>query len=330
MVFSQDMQVCIGTKSLYRAVGEAGSIFEYDVPATGVQLLNAYPDSILVQWGDARGNFLLGVRETSVHGCMGDWAWLNVAVVGAEIQFSQDRFILCNGEAQILFNEKDFQSYQWKGGAMPQNIAREPGTYELQAFDWNGCLISKQIVVDAPPRVNLGRDTMICTPGFRLYADVSSTTTNPNAESTVYTWSEDANVRTHYLDVFDHPLDRNIKYWVKADLEGCSVSDTVVVLACKDDQTEELLSIPNTFTPNGDGDNDVWQIRALKPYSSALVEVYDRWGRRVFLSAKGYPEPWDGQDTEGNRLPLETYYYIIHLNDGIHAKPLIGTITIVR
>lgn len=326
-----DTVVCVGMKSLYRAVGEVGSTFTYDLPAGG-QLLEEYPylDSVVVQWGNVRGSYRLGVRETSVHGCTGDWAWLNVAVVGAEIKFSQDRFILCNGEVEVTFNEEDFQAYQWSGGVTSQNIIREEGTYELQAIDRNGCRITGQVVVEAPPKVNLGRDTMICTPGFRLYADVNSPQTDPNDENTVYTWSENPSVKTFYLDVYDHPLDRDKKYWVRAELGDCVVSDTIVILACREDETEERLDIPNTFTPNGDGDNDVWQISALKPYPLAQVEVYDRWGRRVFLSAKGYPSPWDGRDTEGRQLPLETYYYIIHLNDGVHVKPLVGTITIVR
>jgi gliding motility-associated-like protein len=326
-VFAQDKTVCVGLRQVYRANGEAGSLFEYDVPIGG-QLLQRYADSIVVQWGQARGLYRLGVQEISSRGCPGDWAYLNVRVVGAEIAFSREQYMLCNPNGvEIIFNEADFQpAYQWSDRSIKNNVITKPGTYELQAFDLNGCLISKSVTVMEPPKVNLGKDTMICTPGFRLYARKNGT----NPEGTLYTWSTGEQGETPYVDIADHATDRNIMYWVRAELDGCSVADTVVVLACDAVKPEESWRIPNTFTPNGDGDNDVWQIYILKEYPNAVVEVYDRWGRRVFLSQHGYPEPWDGRDTNGKILPLETYYYIIGLNDGIHTKPLQGTITIVR
>ena len=112
-------------------------------------------------------------------------------------------------------------------------------------------------------------------------------------------------------------------YWVRAEFNGCVTNDTITVLACN------LYRIPNTFTPNNDSENDVWNIEALLDYPESIVEVFDRWGRRVFLSPRGYPVPWDGRDASGRFLPLETYYYIIHLNDG-KREPLTGTITIIR
>jgi gliding motility-associated-like protein len=250
-----------------------------------------------------------------------------VAVVGAEIVFTQDPYMLCEGAVTVSFNNADFQTWQWLDNSIKKNTITNSGTYELQAFDWNGCLISKRISVLSPPKVNLGRDTMICTPGFRLHALKHNT----NPEATVYTWSTGESGALPYLDVPDHATGQDVPYWVRADFGGCSVSDTVLVLACA--QTYEnpfQMMIPNTFTPNGDGDNDVWQIRALKDYPNVVVEVYDRWGRRVFIGAKGYPTPWDGRDMDGKTLPLETYYYIVNLNNGIQTKPILGTITIVR
>jgi gliding motility-associated-like protein len=320
----------VGVKSLYKAVGKSGSTYNYDVPIGG-RLLQQYTDSIVVEWGFQRGMFALGVQEVTLQGCEGNWAFLNVAVIGAEIQFSQNAYMLCTESGvEVAFNESDFQTYQWvgqNGQSVKNNIITQPGIYELQAFDYNNCLISKSVTVTPPPVVNLGNDTMICTPGFRLFARKNGI----NPEGTLYTWSTGENGETPYLDVYDHPTDKDAFYWVRADLNNCSVTDTVVVLACAVDKTEmEIWEIPNTFTPNGDGDNDVWQIRKLKDYPNAVVEVFDRWGRRVFLSQRGYPTPWDGRDTDGKILPLEAYYYVIGLNDGVHTKSIVGTITIVR
>ena len=82
----------------------------------------------------------------------------------------------------------------------------------------------------------------------------------------------------------------------------------------------------NTFTPNGDGRNDTWQIPHIDDYPKAVVEVFNRNGQRVFYSI-GYPLAWDGR-FNGADLPAATYYYIIDLKDG--TKPLSGPLTIIR
>ncbi|WP_295718013.1 beta-propeller fold lactonase family protein [Mucilaginibacter sp.] len=70
-----------------------------------------------------------------------------------------------------------------------------------------------------------------------------------------------------------------------------------------------LLSIPNTFTPNGDGINDTWDVKYLDYYPKATVIIFNRWGEKVFSSV-GYPIPWDGT-YKGTALSSGTYYYII-------------------
>lgn len=84
--------------------------------------------------------------------------------------------------------------------------------------------------------------------------------------------------------------------------------------------------IPNTFTPNGDGINDTWDIQYLSEYPNNTVDIYDRYGQKVFSSI-GYGVPWDGK-YKGAYLPQGTYYYIINPKNG--RKILSGSVTIVR
>ncbi|AYL94922.1 gliding motility-associated C-terminal domain-containing protein [Mucilaginibacter celer] len=76
----------------------------------------------------------------------------------------------------------------------------------------------------------------------------------------------------------------------------------------------EGFTIPNTFTPNGDGVNDTWKIDALNSYPNSTTQVFNRYGTLVF-ETRGYPTPWDGT-YNGNRLPSGTYYYKIDLKNG--------------
>ena len=92
-------------------------------------------------------------------------------------------------------------------------------------------------------------------------------------------------------------------------------------------QPQPLASaIPNAFTPNGDGINDVWDIPALTSYTKSTVKIYDRWGSLVFHSV-GYAKPWDGT-MNGKELPTGTYYYVIELAKNM--APLSGYVVIIR
>jgi len=114
-------------------------------------------------------------------------------------------------------------------------------------------------------------------------------------------------------------------YHVEAvTVEGCYEHDSVVV------EVVRRLFIPSGFTPNGDGTNDTWHFGHGEYYPDIVVEVFNRWGKRVFYS-RGYDssKEWDGT-YRGKALPSGTYYYVIRLNDIHHTPPLTGPVTIIR
>jgi len=87
------------------------------------------------------------------------------------------------------------------------------------------------------------------------------------------------------------------------------------------------LSIPNVFTPNGDGINDTWDIKYIEDYPTATVTIFSRYGEKLYSSI-GYATPWDGR-YHGALLPAGTYYYIIDFKQD-NSKLLSGFVTIIR
>jgi gliding motility-associated-like protein len=70
------------------------------------------------------------------------------------------------------------------------------------------------------------------------------------------------------------------------------------------------IKIPNVFTPNGDGHNDVWQVE-YQGISSFSGKIFDRWGV-LMADLKSVGAGWDGH-TEGGALAVPgTYFYLIH------------------
>ncbi|WP_254070957.1 gliding motility-associated C-terminal domain-containing protein [Pedobacter sp. L105] len=84
------------------------------------------------------------------------------------------------------------------------------------------------------------------------------------------------------------------------------------------------LFIPNTFTPNGDGKNDTFQIIGIEDFDSVSMVIVNRWGNEVYVN-KNYLNQWDGSG-----LSEGTYYYIIVFKKGATQTVKKGWILLKR
>jgi gliding motility-associated-like protein len=68
--------------------------------------------------------------------------------------------------------------------------------------------------------------------------------------------------------------------------------------------------VPNVFSPNGDGINDVFKISGLDKCSSYSIKIYNRWGIPIYETEKT-DFSWDGKTSAGTNAEDGTYYYIL-------------------
>jgi gliding motility-associated-like protein len=80
--------------------------------------------------------------------------------------------------------------------------------------------------------------------------------------------------------------------------------------------TTQPCYIPNAFSPNGDGTNDVYKIPCNERSPKATLRIFDRWGVEVWFSEGAYMNDWGGKNKQGTELPDGTYYIIYEYNDG--------------
>lgn len=86
---------------------------------------------------------------------------------------------------------------------------------------------------------------------------------------------------------------------------------------------EKMIEIPNVFSPNNDGVNDLFYIdkNFVKPIE---LIIYNRWGNKVFDSKHNFT--WDGRTTSGEPCNIGTYYYIIQTD----SKTFKGFLELIR
>ena len=80
---------------------------------------------------------------------------------------------------------------------------------------------------------------------------------------------------------------------------------------------EPTVYVPNSFTPNGDGKNDVFNIVGENiSFDNFELAIYDRWGKEVFFT-KNPLNGWDGYVVKsGQRASTGTYVYLLRYKDG--------------
>ena len=116
---------------------------------------------------------------------------------------------------------------------------------------------------------------------------------------------------------FNYKANGTENYLIIGNFKNDINTDTILSFAggndvyyCIDDIsiTQIDLILPNVFTPNGDGHNDIFYFNSeiIKPNS---LTIYNRWGNRIFDSKNNFA--WDGRTTSGVSCNAGIYYYII-------------------
>jgi len=222
-------------------------------------------------------------------------------------------------------------SYTWVNKKSPQIVGTSLdltgaiyGTYTLQVTDATACgLVTKDytigdqtLTIAAPEADNVqlcyAGNVMIMVKNpvqgydYRLYASAGG----------------DDIIDQESSGIFKIPVTESRSVYISQYTGECESPRTEVKITVG----LSALSIPNTFTPNNDGTNDFWLIKGMENYPDALVQVFNRYGQKVFES-KGYAQPFDGK-LGSAILPPGVYYYIINLKTNCNL--ISGSITLVR
>lgn len=234
--------------------------------------------------------------------------------LGADLHFCDSvHFLADAGPA----NNNQPTQYQWNNGDQSQTcLIRTPGKHWVTKSDSFGCLNSDTVVMSMTysPMIDIGKDTTICLRSpIRL-------TTGGNFNS--YLWQDGLNQRERFVE------HAGVYSVVVVDEAGCKGYDTITVKT-DPNKLPNILYIPNAFTPNGDGLNDVFPFEMPVVYNQYNLKVFTRWGEKIYDSDTTH-KPWDGTNLS-NPDQLDAYIWMVSYMacDG-KRKTDKGTITIIR
>ncbi len=216
-------------------------------------------------------------------------------------------------------------NYTWSTGVSGTTIditsedMLTDGMYHIDISDLQNCQIDTTIEINEP-------DKLIITPYLRnpTCADISDGSIELNI-----TGGRTQN--NEYNIYWDNGSPEENLYDIRSGIYKVQIIDSS---SCAIDTTFRLqsafafcINIPSAFSPNGDNINEKWEID-MSLYPHAEIEIFDRFGKRIFFS-KGYEESqhWDGS-LNGKKLPMDAYYYIIYLKNG--SGRISGTVTLLR
>jgi gliding motility-associated-like protein len=203
-----------------------------------------------------------------------------------------------------------------EGNSFTTPVLVKTTSYYVQVKNNNACSTAPRtpvtVLVGSNLTANAGRDTTITTGstivlrgqgGGRYHWEPATGLNNPEVERPV---AKPTKTTTYQLTTYK---------------DGCEAKAEVTITVLPS------ITLVNTFSPNQDGANDLWEIPQIENYPGATVQIFNRWGAVIYKADDGYKKPWDGT-YQGKVLPLATYYYIIRLNKT--TAPLSGSITLIR
>lgn len=263
------------------------------------------------------------LAETA-QGCFA-WKSIDIFITNPVAQISRTK--ICEGES-VTLTGSSAETYSWVAEPADASLSHnnqstspitvtptQSTTYTMRGYGETGCFTERTVSVIVLPYPT---PVISYSPG---YVDVDDPTLalkdeSPNSASSLWTFSDGSTSNARSLNHRFNDVSGDAVYihLETANELGCSDTTSVTVPI-------ELFAVwvPNAFTPNGDGVNDLFYFISLNQLEDVTFEIFNRYGERIHsASAKTLDSSlqdeliktfaWDGT-YNGNKVPTGTYIY---------------------
>lgn len=319
---------CDGEVSVAATGGNVAQAFQFQWSA-GTPA--ATPDSVA---GLCAGTFQLTLTDDN--GCSAVDSFTIAQPVLLQIDSIRSNPVTCSGycDGSVMMQDAQAVAYSFNGGAswsdstLLQNACE--GLFQLRIRDAAGCLGVGSIMVTGPPPVEAGFE----------WGPTPANVDNP----ILYFHNTSSGAQRYFWEIahYAYSTSQDTVYVFPETAPGVypvcltafnfnNCADTI----CQDVTIEDVLEpyVPNAFTPNGDGHNDVFLMSTNIPVITQFeMLIYDRWGQLVFLTNDPY-QPWLGSyKNNGAVLAQGVYVYRIRYEIARTQakKELLGHVTLLK
>lgn len=318
-----NVSICIGKST--QLIASGGATYNW-TPSTGLDntgIYNPTANPVLTT--------TYSVLVTDGNGCKNN-AQVTVTVNPLPTAQAGPDTILCNGSS-IVLQAGGGVSYQWTPATGLNNPAianpiaspTTPTTYTVTVTDINGCTDDDalDIAINAQPDAQFELDTAFT----RVSCEgVKIKTINLSTDAVDYLWLfGDGNTSTNFEPAYLYPFGTNTTLTLITTNNQCT--DTTAIPIVLSDLSEYVKGLPNSFSPNGDGINDCFDLRKKTDFKDCSTwYVFNRWGEMVFQSTSG-DHCWNGRkNNTGDPLPTGTYFFKLKVS----SASFNGSITLFR
>jgi len=319
---------CIGSEISYSVTGDISSTYDWFINAGGLVTSDQTNDCEIV-WGDIPGTYTIYVREMTADGCVGDIRTCDVEVLIPDIVFSPSKVEMC------LNSSMDISASPaggiWSSDFMNSSIfvATQAGTfYPSYTTNMYGCDVQEEVQVtvkrkyDAPNIIYSSEIIDLCfDSNYQIYIADDSVGVD-------YSWFIDDVRQLSTQNVLEVEwYDTTRTYLIKViayDSIGCESEPKLISVRTESCQR---FFAPNSFTPNGDGLNDIFEIKGMSVYKP-ILKIFNRWGVVVYESSNLY---WTGDSGTGFYCDNGIYNWIIDYRDKFgQNRQESGYVTLIR
>jgi gliding motility-associated-like protein len=253
---------------------------------------------------------------------------LNFSIAAPDSVCLGESFIATtSGESNVFFQwEPATAVISGQGSSQVSFTATNPMTITVEATNSAGCQAVDSIVLfvsDELPDITAAANPDTIELGESSQLEAFSSAVND------FTWVyENSLSALNIPDPVATPL-TTTTYTVEIDDGLCPNKTDVTVYVKLPECIEDKIFVPNAFSPNGDGNNDVFLVRSSVPIDRFYVAVYDRWGQMVYES---YDQStgWDGSFKQKQLSPAAFAWYCSGFCEGGEAFFLKGNVSLIK
>ncbi|MBS1613112.1 MAG: gliding motility-associated C-terminal domain-containing protein, partial [Bacteroidetes bacterium] len=309
-------QANTGSVSINVIGGNAPYTYTWNNSMTGNTISQLGAGTYVVAVVDAKG--CTQTKANVVNASQG----LRISAVANELPCN-----VAKGEASVeVLNGLAPYNFMWSNGGTASAISNVvPGTYTVSIRDAAGCVMDTAIVV----RNNNSFNVAVEGAGFINLGETVELKASSTGSDVSYTWVPAFGLQCPTCASVTVRPAETTTYKVTAidGVYGCVATAEAQVQV----STETNVFLPNAFTPNGDGENDVLQLYGnLQSIRYFQLLVFNRWGEKVYETNDQFFN-WDA-NYKGEKLEPGAYLYvmkIVHLNNET-SRTFKGSISLLK